>query len=77
MPQRRLLRTLLEPIAIAIALALLLRMALQIYSIPSASMAPTLVPGDRILVTRYLRADPEPGDVIVFVSPGGSEMFRL
>lgn len=73
MPQRRLLRTLLEPIAIAIALALLLRMAVQIYSIPSASMAPTLLPGDRILVTRYLRADPEPGDVIVFVSPVNGE----
>ena len=73
MPQRRLLRTLLEPIAIAIALALLLRMAVQIYSIPSASMAPTLLPGDRILVTRYLRTDPEPGDVVVFVSPVNGE----
>lgn len=69
-------RTLLQPIAIAIVLALLVRFAVQIYSVPSDSMAPTLRAGDRILATRYFRGGPEAGHVIVFTSPaGGDEML--
>jgi len=45
------------------------RGAVHIYSIPSASMSPTLEVGDRIVVTRYLGGDPERGHVIVFQSP--------
>lgn len=67
------LRLIVEPMAIAVALALLVRGAFHLYAIPSASMAPTLRVGDHIVVTPYgapLAADrPERGDVIVFRSP--------
>lgn len=66
---KSLLRTILEPIAIAVALAFVVRAAVQIYAIPTASMSPTLEPGDRIVVTRYLRGMPERGHVVVFRSP--------
>lgn len=64
-----LLRTILEPIAVAIALALLVRGAVRLYSIPSASMAPTLHRGDQIVVTPYFRGAPRRGDVVVFEWP--------
>jgi signal peptidase I len=63
-------RTILQPLAIALALAAIVRAAVHIYSIPSASMVPTLEVGDRIVVTRYVGSDPERGHVIVFQSPG-------
>jgi signal peptidase I len=69
MRSKSLARTLLQPIGIAIALAAVVRVAVHIYSIPSASMTPTLEVGDRIVVTRYFGADPERGHVIVFQSP--------
>lgn len=69
MRSKSLLRTLLQPIGIAIALAVVVRAAAHIYSIPSASMSPTLEVGDRIVVTRYFGAAPERGHVIVFQSP--------
>jgi signal peptidase I len=69
MRQKSLVRTILEPIAIAVALAVLVRAAVHIYSIPSASMAPTLEAGDQIVVTPYFHSDPSRGDVIVFRSP--------
>ena len=71
MPRPRpLIRTFLEPIAIAFVLALLVRCAVQIYSVPSRSMAPTVEAGDTILVTPYFfSSHPQRGDVIVFESP--------
>ncbi|HEX2121419.1 MAG TPA: signal peptidase I [Thermoanaerobaculia bacterium] len=66
--QKSLFRTIAEPIAISIALAALVRAAVHIYSIPSASMAPALEVGDQILVTRYF-TPPERGHVVVFQSP--------
>ena len=69
MRQKSLVRTIFEPLAIAVALAVLVRAAVHIYSIPSASMAPTLQPGDQIVVTPYFRSNPVRGDVIVFRSP--------
>jgi len=44
------------------------------FLVPSGSMSPTLEPGDRILADKrsYRHAPPEPGDIIVFVDPGGS-----
>jgi len=57
--------------AIALALAFAARAAVRIYAIPSASMAPTLRPGDRIIVTPYHGA-PAKGDVIVFRAPSSS-----
>jgi len=77
--QKSLLRTILEPLALAVALAFLVRSALQLYSIPSASMAPTLEAGDQIVVTPYFRGAPERGHVIVFQSPqsGGLLVKRV
>jgi signal peptidase I len=65
---KSLFRTILQPIGVAVAVAIAVRGAVHIYSIPSASMAPTLQAGDQIVVTRYLRSEPKRGDVIVFRS---------
>jgi len=64
------IRLIIEPLAIAIALAFLVRATIRIYVIPSFSMAPTLMAGDHIVVTPYrFRSEPQAGDVIVFRSP--------
>jgi signal peptidase I len=61
------LRLIVEPIALAVALALLARGFVHLYTIPSASMMPTLAPGDHILVTPYgASAQPQRGYVVVF-----------
>jgi signal peptidase I len=65
---KSLLRTVLQPLGIAVTIALVVRAAVNIYSIPSASMAPTLQAGDQIVVTRYFHGAPKRGDVIVFQS---------
>jgi signal peptidase I len=68
--QKSPLRLVLEPLAIAIVLAFGVRAAVRLYVIPSSSMAPTLVPGDHIVVTPYrFGKKPNRGDVIVFRSP--------
>ena len=59
----------------ALVLALLIKTFLfQAFFIPSGSMEPTLVPGDRVLVNKipYYFHDPERGDVIVFQDPNPS-----
>ena len=71
------LRTILEPMAVAIALAVIARAAVHIYSIPSRSMAPTLEPGDQVVVTPYFRSAPARGDVIVFRSTGGTDELMV
>lgn len=58
--------------AIALILALLIRtFIVQAFKIPSGSMRPTLIEGDRILVNKYVYRfkEPERGDVIVFKFP--------
>jgi signal peptidase I len=62
-------RTVAQPLLVAIALALGVRSAIRIYSIPTASMTPTLQVGDHIVVTPYHGVTPERGDVVVFRSP--------
>ena len=67
-------------VALAFLLALLIQQFIvKPYAIPSPSMEPTLVEGDRVLVNRlaYDFRDPERGDVIVFRPPGysGPEPF--
>jgi len=73
-----------ETIGWAVILALLIRsFVIQPFKIPTGSMEPTLRPGDRILVLRYVYGlrvpfttkrffkwhDPEVGDIIVFNYP--------
>jgi signal peptidase I len=68
---RRLRRGLALAVAV-LALVLLLRaFILQAFWIPSASMEPTLAPGDRILVSKLATrfSDVGRGDVIVFDDP--------
>ncbi|MHB0915291.1 MAG: signal peptidase I [Thermoleophilia bacterium] len=69
------LSRLLETFAIVFG-AIFIALAMQAYvikpfQIPSESMEPTIMPGDRILVNRlaYRYGDIERGDVIVFRSP--------
>ena len=64
-------------IAVVVAIAIKL-FVVQAFSIPSASMVPTLVEGDRILVCRLcLRVDDvDRGEVIVFEGPDGAEPDR-
>jgi signal peptidase I len=74
-------RTILQPLAIAIACALIVRGAFfRVYAIPSASMAPTLQPGDQIVVTPYrvpFACVPKRGDVVVFRSPLGRDELLI
>ena len=77
-PTKSSLRLILQPIGVALLLALLVRTSLfRIYAIPSSSMSPTLQPGDRILATLYHGLGslprPERGDVVVFRSLSGTE----
>lgn len=70
MQQKSVLRLIVEPIALAIVLALAVRSMIHIYAIPSDSMEPALEPGDHIVVTPYrFGAAPRRGDVVVFHSP--------
>ena len=57
----------------AVILAWLIKsFVVQPFYIPSGSMEPTLYPGDRVLVNKFLYdfAQPEKSDVIVFLPPG-------
>ena len=78
MPQKSALRLVIEPLAIAIVLAIGVRAALRLYVIPSASMSPTLVPGDHIVVTPYrFSAKPSRGDIIVFRSTRATDELMI
>ncbi len=60
-----------QSIVIALILALTVRtFIVQAYKIPTGSMKPTLMPGDRILVNKlvYRLHPPERGDIVVFES---------
>ncbi|KJS11210.1 MAG: signal peptidase I [Peptococcaceae bacterium BRH_c8a] len=70
--QKSALLEILESVAIAVLLAVLIRMFLfQPFIIPSESMYPTLQISDRIMVNKlsYHLGDPSRGDVIVFKYP--------
>lgn len=76
MPQKSIVRLLLQPLLIAVVLALALRCVIDIYSIPSDSMEPALLAGDHILVTPYrFGAAPDRGQVVVFRSPQNVREF--
>jgi signal peptidase I len=63
-------------ILLAFALALLIKSTLiQAFWIPTGSMEPTLVPGDRVIVAKvpYYFGDPKRGDIVVFEEPDPSK----
>jgi signal peptidase I len=73
--QSRLVRSILEFVGI-VAAAIIIAYFMQAFvakpfEIPTGSMEPTLVPGDRVLVNRlaYKYGDIQRGDIIVFKSP--------
>ncbi|MDY3868494.1 MAG: signal peptidase I [Pyramidobacter sp.] len=66
------LRESVETIVWAVVLALLLKtFVIQAFWIPSGSMLPTLLEGDRVLVCKfeYLLREPRRGDIFVFKYP--------
>ena len=69
---KRLIREYAESIVIALVLALVVRtFIVQAFKIPTGSMRPTLLEGDRILVNKFIYRfkQPEQGDVVVFKYP--------
>jgi len=71
-------RLIVEPLTIAIVLALCVRTALRLYVIPSTSMLPTLVPGDHIVVTPYrFQGAPKRGDIVVFRSTRADDELMI
>ena len=59
-------------ILVALVIAILIKTFLvQVFSIPSGSMEPTLQVGDRVMVNKlaYRFGDPARGDLIVFIDP--------
>ena len=59
-------------VLVAVALALLIQaLIVKPYKIPSTSMLPTLVVGQRVLVNR-LDTSPSLGDIVVFHPPAGA-----
>jgi len=66
------IRELLEVVVISVGIAaFLITFVVQAFFIPSRSMEPTLEPGDRILVNKFIYRfqEPQHGDVIVFKFP--------
>ncbi|AEF93977.1 signal peptidase I [Desulfotomaculum nigrificans CO-1-SRB] len=71
-PKKSAVREMLESVVIAVLLAAVIRLfILEPFFIPSGSMEPTLMIGDRIIVSKvtYHLRDPQPGDVVVFKFP--------
>ena len=69
---KSLVREYVESIVVAVILALAIRtVVVQAFKIPTGSMRPTLMEGDRILVTKilYRVKSPQRGDIVVFRSP--------
>jgi signal peptidase I len=58
----------------AVTLPFAIRARLEGFSVPSPSMAPTLLPGDYILVDKAVRS-PRRGDIIVFHDPNDAEVL--
>ncbi|NLJ38363.1 MAG: signal peptidase I [Candidatus Atribacteria bacterium] len=66
------LREAIETIVWSLVIALLIiQFVVQSFYIPSSSMEPTLVPGERVLVAKfyYRITEPQRGDIIVFRYP--------
>ncbi len=66
---RRFMKDVVLPVAVAIALAFLIQASIaKPYEIPTPSMEPTILAGDRVIANRviYKFRDIERGDIIVF-----------
>jgi signal peptidase I len=62
----------MHSILVALVLTLIIRtFVVQAFKIPSGSMIPTLLVGDKLFVNKYLYRfeEPKPGDIIVFRYP--------
>lgn len=69
---RYLIKEWVEPIVIAVILALIVRaFVVQAFKIPTGSMKPTLNENNRIFVNKYIYRfkDPQRGDIVVFKYP--------
>ena len=84
MGKKKFIKEYLEPIVIAVVIALFLRtFIIQAFKIPSSSMEPTLLVGDHLLVNKFIYGikipltdiklfqfkRPKRGDIIVFIYP--------
>ena len=70
---RRVSRLVLEVVAAVVVMVLLRAFVVQSFYVPSESMEPTVLPGDRVVVNRLVDgADVRRGDIIVF---DGTETF--
>jgi signal peptidase I len=84
MERKKFIKEYLEPIVIAVLIALFIRtFIIQAFKIPSSSMEPTLQVGDHILVSKFIYGikipftdtrlfqfnKPKRGDIIVFIFP--------
>jgi signal peptidase I len=84
METKKFIKEYLEPIAIAVLIALFIRtFIIQAFKIPSSSMEPTLLVGDHILVSKFIYGikipftdtrlfqlnKPKRGDIVVFIFP--------
>ena len=84
MDKKKFIKEYLEPIVIAVLIALFIRaFIVQAFKIPSGSMEPTLLVGDHIFVNKFIYGikipftdkkffqfkKPERGDVVVFIYP--------
>jgi signal peptidase I len=84
MERKKIIKEYLEPIVIAVLIALFIRtFIIQAFKIPSSSMEPTLLVGDHILVSKFIYGikipftdtrlfelnKPKRGDVVVFIFP--------
>lgn len=59
-------------VALAFAIAFVIKVfVIQPFYIPSGSMEPTLLPGDRVLVNKFIyrMREPKAGDIVVFEAP--------
>ncbi|MBU1088115.1 MAG: signal peptidase I [Candidatus Omnitrophica bacterium] len=66
-----------ESLLIAFVLAMIIRtFVVQAFKIPTGSMRPTLIEGDRILVNKFIYKfrDPKRGEVIVFKYPEDTKL---
>jgi len=84
MGKRKFIKEYLEPIVIAVLIALFIRtFIVQAFKIPSSSMEPTLLVGDYLLVNKFIYGikipftdtkllhfrNPKRGDIVVFIYP--------